>query len=564
VRGTWDYRRLGGIALATLAVAAAVVVFAAMAWRIRYGVEFHDEPYYAGVTYRFVLGDRPFVDEMNFLQLASLLTFPFVKAWVAVTGGTTGVILFLRVLWLAFAAGVSAAGFLLLRRFMRWPVALVASLIPLVAAPFSITTLSYNTMGAGFLALGMVLGAWATVEGRDRRWLLAAGLAHGIAVVAYPTLVVAVFAFAAALVVLYRREALRPLGAYVGGGAIVATLLAGLLLHAGLGNVGIAWRYMTSLGGYAGGGSKIGHIIRTAGVFFAHQPVFLAMLAVSLVAVLALGDRGRWALLLPVAAIFPVGGMAAYTADMGALILYGLAGVWLGLFVRGRPRAQRLYVWGVLPALVGSAVTAYTSSNGFMNGAIGFFPAVFATAGVLALAMERPEGERGLGAVLLPWLLVAVFALLVAGLARNQLRAFYQESPVEYLTAEVPAGPFAGLYTVPERAAFDAELRHDIALYVNPGEHVLFFDGFPSGYLYTSARPAANTLWLSKSDQRTATAPHATLAYWSRTGCYPDVAFRNTFVKYARFHALNAYIQPPRYRLIAQRDQYQVWARAGK
>jgi hypothetical protein len=558
-------RRLGGILLAVLAVAAAVLVVVVMAARLRYGVEFHDEPYYAAVSYRFVLGDRPFVDEMNILQLASLLTFPFVKAWVVLTGGTSGVVLFLRVLWLAFAAGLSVAGFLFLRTLMRWPVALVASLVPLVAAPFGITTLSYNTMGAGLLALGMILGAWATVNGRGRRWLLAAGLAHGLAVVAYPTLAVAVLAYAAALVALYRREALRPLAAYVGGGAVVAAGLCALLLSAGVGNVAIAMRYMTSLGGYAGGGSKIVRVGRTALAFLGQQPLFVVALVVALAAVLALRDRGRWALLLPAAAIFPVAVAQAYVADMGALILYGILGVWLGLFARGRPTAQRLYVWGVLPALVGAAITAYTSSNGFINAAIGFFPAVFATAGMLALTTERPDEERGAAPALLPWLLIAVFALLVFNLGRYQWRVFYQESSRALLTAEVPAGPFAGLWTTPDKVAFDAQLRRDVSEFVHPGQRVMFFDGFPAGYLYTTARPAANTLWLSLSDERVGAAKHATTAYWARTGHYPDVAFRYTWrTAYPPGHVLTAYVAPPRYRLIATRDKYEVWVRTGK
>ena len=51
-------------------------------------------------------------------------------------------------------------------------------------------------MGAGLLALGMALGGIADVSGRSRRWLLAAGLAHGFAAWAYPTLALAVLVFA--------------------------------------------------------------------------------------------------------------------------------------------------------------------------------------------------------------------------------------------------------------------------------------------------------------------------------------------------------------------------------
>ena len=55
---------------------------------------------------------------------------------------------------------------------------------------------------------------------------------------------------------------------------------------------------------------------------------------------------------------------------------------------------------------------------------------------------------------------------------------------------------------------------------------------------------------------------HATLAWWRRTGAYPDVAFRYLWrVKYRKGHTLKAFIAPPRYRLEAARGRFEVWAR---
>ncbi|HEY3316898.1 MAG TPA: hypothetical protein VGK50_00530 [Coriobacteriia bacterium] len=553
------------VALGVAAVAAAVGTFVLMALRLRYGVDFKDEAYYAALAYRFVLGDRPFVDEMNFLQLPSLMTYPLVKAFVSLTGGTTGIILFMRVMWLVSSAGLAAAGFAFLRTVMRWEVALIACLLPLVSAPFNIPSLSYNSMGSGLLAAGMIVGAWAAVHGRTRRWLLAAGVLHGLAVFAYPTLGVAVFAFAAALFVLYRRGAVKALVAYLGGAAAVGGVLGAILVASGVANVVRDWRFMTKLAGYGGGESKIVKLGQQAGTFFIQQPLFLVAVVVAVVLAVALKERGRWALLLPVVAMFPVhGSHIAYTLVLYAVTLYGLAGVLLAAGLKGRPLAQRLYVWGVLPAFAAGCVTAYTSSNGFMNAAIGFFPALLATSGVMALVMPSAEAKRSLGAALLPWALAIVFALAVVSLGRYQYRSVYHDSPRRYLKATVPAGPFAGLRTLPETARFEAQLRGDVAAYVKPGQLVLFFDNFPAGYLFTSARPAANTLWLSYSDNNFGPRDHPTLEWWRRTGKYPDVAFRYLYrVKYAPHHVVKEYVAPPRYRRAVERPRYEVWVRAG-
>ncbi len=558
-------KRPADVVLAVVAVGAAVGALALMALRLRYGVDFRDEAYYAALAYRFALGDRPFVDEMSLFQLPAMLTFPLIKAWVAVTGGTNGVILFMRAAWLVFAAGIAAAAFLFLRTLVRWEVALIASLVAVVAVPFDIPSLSYDSMGAGLLALGMLVGAWTVVHGRSRRWLAAAGVLHGFAVFAYPTLVLAVLAYAAALVVLYRRRSPGPLGAYVGGGAVVAALLAAIVLGGGVGNVARDWAYVSRLGGYAGGGAKIARIAWQSFWFFAHQPLFVAALAAGVGLSLLLPHRGRWAILLPVVAVFPVRYVPTHILATYAVTLLGIVALAVGPFAkRGGPLARRLYLWGVAPAAVAACVTAYTSSNGLVSAAIGFFPALFALPGLLALVLPADGAKGTVGEAALPWALAGVLLVTVAHLAVYEYRGVYHDSPVRYLSAEVDGGPFAGLRTLPETARFDAQLRADVARYVRPGENVLFFDNLPAGYLYAGARPAANALWLSLSDDAFGPARHPTLEWWRRTGRYPDVAFRYLYrTTYPPRHVVRAFVSPPRYRLEAVRPRYEVWVRAG-
>ena len=72
---------------------------------------------------------------------------------------------------------------------MRWEYALAASLVCVTFVFVSTTNLSYNTLGAGLLVIGMALGARAVVGGGRERWLAAAGVAQALAALAYPTLV---------------------------------------------------------------------------------------------------------------------------------------------------------------------------------------------------------------------------------------------------------------------------------------------------------------------------------------------------------------------------------------
>src|SRR4051794_36130681 len=84
--------------------------------RLFRGVDFTDEAYYTAVAFRFALGDQPFVDQILVQQTAFLLFTPLVWLFHWLTGGTQGLVLFLRVMTLAFNISVAAVVYRVLRR----------------------------------------------------------------------------------------------------------------------------------------------------------------------------------------------------------------------------------------------------------------------------------------------------------------------------------------------------------------------------------------------------------------------------------------------------------------
>src|ERR1043165_8922516 len=77
-----------------------VAAIAVLCWRMLHGIDLTDEAFYIALPYRFALGDRPFMDELNIAQTAGLLLYPFVKLYVLIVGDTTGIFLFIRVLYI--------------------------------------------------------------------------------------------------------------------------------------------------------------------------------------------------------------------------------------------------------------------------------------------------------------------------------------------------------------------------------------------------------------------------------------------------------------------------------
>jgi hypothetical protein len=72
----------------------------------------------------------------------------------------------------------------------------------------------------------------------------------------------------------------------------------------------------------------------------------------------------------------------------------------------------------------------------------------------------------------------------------------YFDDKISLLTHLVEAGPYKGLYTSEGKAEFIEMFTNDVKQFVGETDTVLYYDTFPSGYLFSLNKPAANTLWL--------------------------------------------------------------------
>ena len=70
-------------------------------WRCRYGFAEADEAFYPTIAYRLTQGDRLLVDEWHMSQLSSVLLYLPVLLFTRLTGGTAGIYLALRYLYVA-------------------------------------------------------------------------------------------------------------------------------------------------------------------------------------------------------------------------------------------------------------------------------------------------------------------------------------------------------------------------------------------------------------------------------------------------------------------------------
>jgi hypothetical protein len=466
-----------------LAVAWGVValVVAAVIYRVHCGVDFTDESFYIAMALRFARGDRPFVDELNITQTASLLAYPIVRLSLWWHHGSDGVVRLIRLVWVLLASGAALVAFVCLRRLVAPATALLAALIPLLVMPYNLAALSYNTIGsAGFYA-GLFLGHAALARESRRRWLCAAGVAHGLACIAYPSLLLPCAAFFFISVAISRRS----IAWYLLGAALTALPMIPSVWRAGATGLG------TVVHASGGMGARDGHKLRDVlWALINHWPRPLLGIAGLSVLVIAQRMSARVAaILIPLWPLTLLAPAPDYTRSLVVVAYLGLSAPLTLVGLRREPGLMRL-LWCVwLPSLLGGLVFGWTSGNGVLAVGLGLLPAATVTL-VLFAAWSRQCWDRQ-ALALAP---VIAVALLLPYQFRGP-SAVYRDAALDALDTRVATGPFAGLYTTAERVRSMTNLQREIDRVEDRGGRIGFYYDYPAGYLFAHVAPAFSSAW---------------------------------------------------------------------
>lgn len=583
------------LTLAVVVVALAAVGFTE--WRLWQGVDLLDESYYVAVPYRFSLGAQPFLDETGVLQVPTFLTYPLIKPFVAAQGGrANGIMMYTRHLYFVFVLCVAAAVFFALRRLVRWQFALLVAALYVSFVLFELTQLSYNTMGAGFLALGVALGIQALVgsgaellpAGDDRRQLVRlalAGLAHGLAGFAFPTLWVMVPVFAACLWLSVRmaaggedrpekasrRPAVLSVAAYCGAAALVLAVEVSLVLSYGWSNVerSLSLSLQGARGlGQVGGWPKLVRVLEGFWRLLWSRPYFLVGALVLYLIYRRWPRLGRALLLALPPALF-LGGERDLLKAAGFVIVVALITPWLSLFL---PRARRrvataLLLWAVVPAILAGVLTGWTSAEGYPHAAIGMMPALMAAGVFVVWVFEgtwsgRPASasasrSSGMSAALTCLALAALVGITIV----YQFQYIARFVPYSQLTVWMDSGPYWGIHTTAVRKAYLGQLTADLAAQTTPSDRLLVYQQFPGAYLLWPYRVATNSVWISNGDD-SAPLPPSTIDWLRSHHVVPDVVLRTahpgslTDAQYLKLHG-----EGLGYRVALRRPEYVILRR---
>lgn len=493
------------------------------AWRSSLGISFVDDGHYAALSVRLARGDRVFADEMTSQALGFLLAAPFARVWTALFG-TAGIVLALRLFYVAVATIVGYVVYRALRpSFGAW-VSALAAWLPLLAPPYNIFGISYNTMAMLGFSAAAALGL-AAIRDSSRTKACAAGVATAVGVVSYPPLVFGalVFAITLALVARDKRVILWFLAGAAGLGLIAA---AWLLLIVSVHDItralrysGAVWQETQTLLGEA---STLQRRLRLT----LTRDWLLPMWVLAAVACLP-WLRPRWRAVL--LALVPVLAFRQVVPDALArgqhALWWGIGTAWLttsslGLLpavlvriARGmRGDVARLLVLTAPMALLDWAILTIMTRAGW-HWAVGFAGlAPFVMAVLVAWgSILRKDGGRwvfALGAAAA--VCMATFMLLTI--------SFKDGSPLQ-LNHRIRQGPLAGIATTDQRAADIAAIEALGRRWVRQDDRVLVFNA-PLVYLLVGGRITTNAVWLSPGPST-----RYAVQYFDRCDSWPDRAF---------------------------------------
>ena len=506
---------------ATVVIVVAVLGLLA-AWRATYGITFVDDAHYAVVTIRLAHGARVFADEMTSQALGFLPAVPLARLWTALFG-TAGVVLALRVFYVVLAIAVGYVIYRCLRPSFGILAAALAAWVPLLAPPYNIIGVSYNTSAILAFSAAVALGFAALRDG-DRVKAAAAGVATFIGALSYPPLGIGALVFAITFALVTRDR--RLIAWFVIGGAAAGLIAAAwLALTVSAHEIRQALDYSSDIWQ-----STRSPLERASGVLrrlrkSLTRDWLLLMWVLAVVACLPwLRPRGRAIVLalVPLAAIRQVvpdalfGGqrdlwLGIGTAWLTASTLGLLPAVVVRIARGGEHDVGRLLLLAAPMAFLNWGIVAVMTRSG-PHWAVSYAGLAPLTVAVLVAWawILRVDGGR--------WLqIVAAMGATSAALFMLWSISFKDAAPLQ-LGHRFTSGPLAGIATSDEYAARIEAVDAVARRWVRQDSRVLVFNA-PLAYLLAGGDVTTNAAWLARGPS-----DRYTVEYFDRHA-WPDVAF---------------------------------------
>ena len=225
----------------------AVVIVIALIWRIQCSISYYDEVLNIYISYiTAALGQRHLVENGYIFSMGDLFNLPFVYLFWRVAGGTEGLLLFIRFVYLGFNLGLSFVFWKVFGKYYGKKVMLLFGLILITFFPGGMYTVSYDTVALFFSLMGGVLLLGSEIRRNDKTssYRYFAGICHACMVYSYPLMAGVIVLLLVGLTVYHiynehmsGKELVRYWFPYFGGGMTVLGIFLLYVVYVGWENV---------------------------------------------------------------------------------------------------------------------------------------------------------------------------------------------------------------------------------------------------------------------------------------------------------------------------------------
>jgi hypothetical protein len=462
--------------------------------RLYFGVDLTDEAFYNALPLSFARGRHPYIDELIVVQSAGILLTPLVQLYLYFMKSEEGLVLFFRQGFFFLSLFTAYVGYRFLRQ-AKLPLipSLFFSLLILTFWPFSIPSLSYNTLGMLFFVSGSLM-VLQTPGGGCRGWLLPmAVLLLLLAIFSYPTLLAPCFFLLVWGLKNFRKLSLPKSVLLVlffevlTAGAAAAYLI---FFYAGLERLKTIYGFIRAYGVHGTIQAKLALISEQ---FLANRQWIALALALLLIPPLTF-RKSKWFSVVMAGGL----GVALFRFPNSNLTLPSfhllILVVALSAFVFSLVRKE----WRVLAlvAVLGGGISAWTSSNGLTNFPIGGLIGIIAYGLLFEGFISFHQGFWS------KTLTVFFVGTLVTYQCRALTRSVYgDDSDLKHLTEVIPSGAYRGLKTTSEKKIFLEQLESDLQGVSAGQKTIAFFDFFAAGPLVSNLTLSMPIIWSNSLSQ---------------------------------------------------------------
>lgn len=188
-------------------IAAAIML--ALIWRIQCSISYYDEVLNIYISYiTAALRQRHLVENGYIFSMGDLFNLPFVYLFWRMTGGTEGLVLFIRFVYLGFNLVLALVFWKAFGQFYGKKTMVLFGLVLVTFFPGGMYTVSYDTAALFFSLMGGVLLLSSEIRENEKTgwYRYFAGICHACMVYSYPLMVLAIPLLMVGIILFHHRK----------------------------------------------------------------------------------------------------------------------------------------------------------------------------------------------------------------------------------------------------------------------------------------------------------------------------------------------------------------------